>query len=144
MPSLQAYGTWVESIPVVVDSWLEKIDCAKWLSGLINDGIISGVGAVLVGTGCGVPGVMASRTIVENKRDRRMTIMTACFASCGAKMPIIALFAGALFGGSTWVAILAYFVGAAAIMISGVIWKKTKCLPASRRGISVGKAQPLR
>ena len=140
---------------------LESIACADWLSGLIVDGIIGGVGAVLgfvpqmlvlflllsiledvgymarvafimdrifrkfglsgksfipmlVGTGCGVPGVMASRTI-ENERDRRMTIMTTCFVPCGAKMPIIAMFAGALFGGSTLVATSAYFIGVAEI-----------------------------
>ena len=80
---------------------------------------------MLVGTGCGVPGVMASRTI-ENERDRRMTIMTTCFIPCGAKMPIIGLFAGALFGGSSWVATSAYFIGFAAIIISGIILKKTK------------------
>ena len=80
---------------------------------------------MLVGTGCGVPGIMASRTI-ENDRDRKMTIMTTCFIPCGAKMPIIALFAGALFGGSTWVAISAYFIGIAAIVLSGIILKKTK------------------
>ena len=80
---------------------------------------------ILVGTGCGVPGVMASRTI-ENERDRRMTIMTTCFIPCGAKMPIIGLIAGALFGGSSWVATSAYFIGFAAIIISGIILKKTK------------------
>ena len=166
------YGVWINSIPVTVGDWLEGIGCAAWLSGLIVDGIIGGVGAVLgfvpqmlvlflllsiledvgymarvafimdrvfrkfglsgksfipmlVGTGCGVPGVMASRTI-ENERDRRMTIMTTCFIPCGAKMPIIALFAGALFGGSTWVATSAYFVGIAAIVISGIMLKKTR------------------
>ena len=144
----------------------------KWLVGLICDGILAGVGAVLgfvpqmlvlflmlailedigymariafimdrifrkfglsgksfipmlVGTGCGVPGVMASRTI-ENERDRRMTVMTTCFIPCGAKMPIIGLFAGALFGGSGLVAVSAYFIGVAAIVISGIILKKTK------------------
>ncbi len=171
-PDPRAYGTWVDSIPVTVGNWLEQIGCAEWLSGLINDGIIAGVGAVLgfvpqmlvlflllsvledvgymariafimdrifrkfglsgksfipmlVGTGCGVPGVMASRTI-ENERDRRMTVMTTCFVPCGAKMPIIAMFAGALFGGGTWVATSAYFIGVMAIVISGVILKKTK------------------
>jgi len=171
-PDPAAYGRWVNSIPVTVGGWLEKVGCAAWLSGLIVDGIIGGVGAVLgfvpqmlvlflllsiledvgymarvafimdrvfrkfglsgksfipmlVGTGCGVPGVMASRTI-ENDRDRKMTIMTTCFIPCGAKMPIIALFAGALFGGSTWVATSAYFLGIAAIVVSGIILKKTR------------------
>ena len=151
---------------------LEKIGCVGWLTGLISDGIVAGVGAVLgfvpqmlvlflllafledcgymariafimdrifrkfglsgksfipmlVGTGCGVPGVMASRTI-ENERDRRMTIMTTCFIPCGAKMPIIGLIAGALFGGAAWVATSAYFIGVAAIIISGIMLKKTK------------------
>ena len=155
-----------------VRAWLESVGTAGWLTGLVVDGIIGGVGAVLgflpqmivlffllailedvgymarvafimdrifrrfglsgksfipmlVGTGCGVPGVMASRTI-ENERDRRMTIMTTCFIPCGAKMPIIGLFAGALFGGSSWVATSAYFIGFAAIIISGIILKKTK------------------
>ncbi len=171
-PDPHAYGVWIDSIPTVVGQWLENIGCAEWLSGLINDGIIGGVGAVLgfvpqmlvlffllsvledvgymarvafimdrvfrkfglsgksfipmlVGTGCGVPGVMASRTI-ENERDRRMTVMTTCFVPCGAKMPIIALFAGALFGGSTWAAVSAYFVGVAAVVVSGIILKKTR------------------
>jgi ferrous iron transport protein B len=171
-PDPNDYGRWQDSIPVMVGSWLESIECADWLSGLIVDGIIAGVGAVLgfvpqmlvlflllsiledvgymariafimdrifrkfglsgksfipmlVGTGCGVPGVMASRTI-ENERDRRMTIMTTCFIPCGAKMPIIAMFAGALFGGSTLVATSAYFIGVAAIIVSGIMLKKTK------------------
>ena len=172
-PDPRDYGRWQDSIPVMVGNWLENIECADWLSGLIVDGIIGGVGAVLgfvpqmlvlflllsiledvgymariafimdrifrkfglsgksfipmlVGTGCGVPGVMASRTI-ENERDRRMTIMTTCFIPCGAKMPIIAMFAGALFGGNkTLVATSAYFIGVAAIVISGIILKKTK------------------
>jgi len=171
-PDPHDYGAWVDGIPVVVEGWLGNIGCADWLSSLILDGIIGGVGAVLgfvpqmlvlflllsiledigymvriafimdrifrkfglsgksfipmlVGTGCGVPGVMASRTI-ENERDRRMTVMTTCFIPCGAKMPIIAMFAGALFGGSTWVAVSAYFIGVAAIVISGIILKKTK------------------
>ncbi len=171
-PDPNDYGHWQDSIPVMVGNWLESIACADWLSGLIVDGIIGGVGAVLgfvpqmlvlflllsiledvgymarvafimdrifrkfglsgksfipmlVGTGCGVPGVMASRTI-ENERDRRMTIMTTCFVPCGAKMPIIAMFAGALFGGSTLVATSAYFIGVAAIIVSGIILKKTK------------------
>lgn len=152
--------------------WLESIGCAAWLNGLIVDGIIGGVGAVigfvpqmlilflmlslledvgymarvafimdrifrkfglsgksfipmLVASGCGVPGVMASRTI-ENERDRRMTIMTTCFIPCGAKMPIIGLFAGALFGGSGLIAVSAYFIGVAAVIISGIMLKKTK------------------
>ncbi|MCI9263609.1 MAG: ferrous iron transport protein B [Oscillospiraceae bacterium] len=171
-PDPNDYGRWQDSIPVMVGSWLESVECADWLSGLIVDGIIAGVGAVLgfvpqmlvlflllsiledvgymariafimdrifrkfglsgksfipmlVGTGCGVPGVMASRTI-ENERDRRMTIMTTCFIPCGAKMPIIAMFAGALFGGSTLVATSAYFIGVAAIIVSGIMLKKTK------------------
>ena len=161
-----------EIVPNAVGGFLESIGVAGWLYGLIMDGIVAGVGAVLgfvpqmlvlffllsiledigymsrvafimdrifrkfglsgksfipmlVGTGCGVPGVMASRTI-ENERDRRMTIMTTCFIPCGAKMPIIGLFAGALFGGSSLVAVSAYFIGFAAIIISGIILKKTK------------------
>ena len=161
-----------EIVPNALGGFLEGIGVAGWLYGLIMDGIVAGVGAVLgfvpqmlvlffllsiledvgymsrvafimdrifrkfglsgksfipmlVGTGCGVPGVMASRTI-ENDRDRRMTIMTTCFIPCGAKMPIIGLFAGALFGGSSWVATSAYFIGFAAIIISGIILKKTK------------------
>jgi len=171
-PDPNDYGRWQDGVPVIVGGWLENIGCAGWLSGLIVDGIIAGVGAVLgfvpqmlvlflllsimedvgymaritfimdrifrkfglsgksfipmlVGTGCGVPGVMASRTI-ENERDRRMTIMTTCFIPCGAKMPIIAMFAGALFHGSSLVATSAYFIGVAAIVISGIILKKTK------------------
>ena len=161
-----------EIVPNALGGFLEGLGIADWLYGLIMDGIVAGVGAVLgfvpqmlvlffllsiledvgymarvafimdrifrkfglsgksfipmlVGTGCGVPGVMASRTI-ENERDRRMTIMTTCFIPCGAKMPIIGLFAGALFGGSSWVATSAYFIGFAAIIISGIILKKTK------------------
>ena len=161
-----------EIVPPAVEGFLTSIGCADWLVGLINDGIVAGVGAVLgfvpqmlvlflmlsiledigymarvafimdrifrkfglsgksfipmlVGTGCGVPGVMASRTI-ENERDRRMTIMTTCFIPCGAKMPIIGLFAGALFGGSGLVATSAYFIGVAAIIVSGIILKKTE------------------
>ena len=161
-----------EIVPPAVEGFLTSIGCADWLVGLINDGIVAGVGAVLgfvpqmlvlflllsimedigymarvafimdrifrkfglsgksfipmlVGTGCGVPGVMASRTI-ENERDRRMTIMTTCFIPCGAKMPIIGLFAGALFGGSGLVATSAYFIGVAAIIFSGIVLKKTK------------------
>ena len=161
-----------EIVPPAVEGFLTSIGCADWLVGLINDGIVAGVGAVLgfvpqmlvlflmlsiledigymarvafimdrifrkfglsgksfipmlVGTGCGVPGIMASRTI-ENERDRRMTIMTTCFIPCSAKMPIIGLFAGALFGGSGLVATSAYFIGVAAIIFSGIVLKKTK------------------
>ncbi len=161
-----------EIVPPAVSGWLEGIGTAPWLQGLIVEGIIAGVGAVLgfvpqmlvlflmlsiledvgymarvafimdrifrkfglsgksfipmlIGSGCGVPGVMASRTI-ENERDRRMTVMTTCFVPCGAKMPIIGLFAGALFGGSGLVAVSAYFIGVAAIIFSGIILKKTK------------------
>ena len=161
-----------EVIPPAIESVLVSINCADWLQGLILDGIVGGVGAVLgfvpqmlvlfiflafleacgymarvafimdrifrkfglsgksfipmlIGTGCGVPGVMASRTI-ENERDRKMTIMTTTFIPCGAKLPIIALIAGALFDGASWVAPSAYFVGIAAIVCSGIILKKTK------------------
>lgn len=153
-------------------AWMERVGCADWLTGLVVDGIVAGVGSVigfvpqmlilflmlsiledigymarvafimdrifrkfglsgksfipmLIATGCGVPGVMASRTI-ENERDRRMTVMTTCFMPCGAKMPIIGMFAGALFGGSWLVAVSAYFAGVAAIVISGTSLKKTK------------------
>ena len=166
------FGLEVPGIPVVVEGFLAAVGCADWLSSLILDGIVAGVGAVLgfvpqmlvlflmlsiledvgymarvafimdrifrkfglsgksfipmlIGSGCGVPGVMASRTI-ENERDRRMTVMTTCFVPCGAKMPIIGLFAGALFGGSGLVAVSAYFIGVAAIIFSGIILKKTK------------------
>lgn len=162
----------VPGVPVVIGNLLDAVNCAPWLEGLILDGIVAGVGAVLgfvpqmlvlfiflaflescgymarvafimdrifrkfglsgksfipmlIGTGCGVPGVMASRTI-ENDRDRKMTIMTTTFIPCGAKLPIIALIAGALFGGASWVAPSAYFVGIAAIICSGIILKKTK------------------
>ena len=168
----QAYGTFIDSIPNAVSGLLEKANCAEWLQGLIVDGIIAGVGAVLgfvpqmlvlffllcilescgymariafimdrifrkfglsgksfipilVGTGCGIPGIMASRTI-ENERDRRMTIMTTTFIPCGAKTPFIAMIAGAVFGGAAWVATSAYFLGMAAIICSGIILKKTK------------------
>ena len=171
-PDPAEYGVWVPGIPTLISSLLEKIGCAQWLSGLILDGIVAGVGAVLgfvpqmlvlffllafleacgymariafildrifrkfglsgksfipmlIGTGCGVPGVMASRTI-ENERDRRMTIMTTTFIPCGAKLPIIALIAGALFDGAWWVAPSAYFVGILAIITSGIMLKKTK------------------
>ncbi len=163
---------YVPGIPVIIGNALEAIGCAAWLQGLILDGIVAGVGAVLgfvpqmlvlfiflaflescgymarvafimdrifrkfglsgksfipmlIGSGCGVPGIMASRTI-ENDRDRKMTIMTTTFIPCGAKLPIIALIAGALFGGAWWVAPSAYFVGIAAIICSGIILKKTK------------------
>ena len=166
------FGLEVPGIPVLIESGLDAIGCADWLKGLILDGIVGGVGAVLgfvpqmlvlfiflaflegcgymarvafimdrifrkfglsgksfipmlIGTGCGVPGIMASRTI-ENERDRRMTIMTTTFIPCGAKLPIIALIAGALFDGAWWVAPSAYFVGIAAIIVSGIILKKTK------------------
>jgi ferrous iron transport protein B len=161
-----------EIIPPAIESGLNAIGCADWLQGLILDGIVAGVGAVLgfvpqmlvlfiflaflescgymarvafimdrifrkfglsgksfipmlIGSGCGVPGVMASRTI-ENDRDRKMTIMTTTFVPCGAKLPIIAMIAGAFFGNSGWVATSAYFVGIAAIICSGIILKKTK------------------
>jgi ferrous iron transporter FeoB len=166
------FGIWVPGIPVLIGNGLEAIRCAAWLQGLILDGIVAGVGAVLgfvpqmlvlfiflafleacgymarvafimdrifrkfglsgksfipmlIGSGCGVPGIMASRTI-ENDRDRKMTIMTTTFVPCGAKLPIIALVAGALFHGAWWVAPSAYFVGIAAIICSGIILKKTK------------------
>ena len=171
-PDPADYGVWVPGIPVLVGNLLDSLNCADWLSGLINDGIIAGVGAVLgfvpqmlvlffllaileacgymsriafvldrifrrfglsgksfipmlVGVGCGVPGIMASRTI-ENERDRRMTIMTTTFIPCGAKVPFIAMIAGAIFGGSPWVSTGAYFIGMAAIVVSGIMLKKTK------------------
>ena len=171
-PDPANYGVWVPGIPVLVGDGLDKAGAADWLSGLINDGIVAGVGAVLgfvpqmlvlfiflaflescgymariafvmdrifrkfglsgksfipilIGTGCGVPGIMASRTI-ENERDRRMTIMTTTFIPCGAKLPFIAMIAGAIFGGAPWVAPSAYFLGIAAIICSGIILKKTK------------------
>ena len=171
-PDPADYGVWVPGVPVVIESGLDAIGCADWLKGLILDGIVAGVGAVLgfvpqmlvlfiflafleacgymarvafimdrifrkfglsgksfipmlIGTGCGVPGIMASRTI-ENDRDRKMTIMTTTFIPCGAKLPIIALIAGALFNGASWVAPSAYFVGIAAIICTGIILKKTK------------------
>lgn len=171
-PDPAEYGVWVPGIPVIIENGLDAIGCADWLKGLILDGIVAGVGAVLgfvpqmlvlfillaflescgymariafimdrifrkfglsgksfipmlVGLGCGVPGVMASRTI-ENDRDRKMTIMTTTFIPCGAKTPFIAMIAGAIFGGSAWVATSAYFIGIAAIICSGIILKKTK------------------
>ena len=171
-PDPADYGVWVPGIPVLVSNGLESAGTADWLSGLINDGIVAGVGAVLgfvpqmlvlflmlafleacgymariafvldrvfrkfglsgksfipmlIGVGCGVPGVMASRTI-ENERDRRMTVMTTTFIPCGAKVPFIAMIAGAIFGGSAWVSTSAYFIGMAAIIVSGIMLKKTK------------------
>lgn len=171
-PATEDYGVWVPSIPALAESGLDAIGCADWLKGLILDGIIGGVGAVLgfvpqmlvlfiflafleacgymarvafimdrifrkfglsgksfipmlIGSGCGVPGIMASRTI-ENDRDRKMTIMTTTFIPCGAKLPIIALISAALFNNTWWVAPSAYFLGIAAIIISGIILKKTK------------------
>ena len=171
-PDPADYGVWVPGVPVLVGNALEAANAADWLQGLILDGIVAGVGAVLgfvpqmlvlflmlafleacgymariafvldrifrkfglsgksfipmlIGTGCGIPGIMASRTI-ENERDRRMTIMTTTFIPCGAKVPFIAMIAGALFGGSAWVSTSAYFIGMAAIIISGIMLKKTK------------------
>ncbi|MBQ6966285.1 MAG: ferrous iron transporter B, partial [Lachnospiraceae bacterium] len=171
-PDPAEYGTWIPGIPAVVESGLDAAGVADWLKGLILDGIVAGVGAVLgfvpqmlvlflmlafleacgymariafvldrvfrkfglsgksfipmlIGVGCGVPGIMASRTI-ENERDRRMTIMTTTFIPCGAKVPFIAMIAGAIFGGSAWVSTSAYFIGMAAIVISGIMLKKTK------------------
>ena len=171
-PDASTYGIWVPGIPVLIGNGLDAINCADWLNGLILDGIVAGVGAVLgfvpqmlvlfillaflescgymariafvldrifrkfglsgksfipmlVGTGCGVPGIMASRTI-EIERDRRMTIMTTTFIPCGAKQPFIAMIAGAIFGGSPWIATSAYFIGMAAIVVSGIMLKKTK------------------
>ena len=171
-PDPTSYGVWVPGIPVLVEDGLNAVNCADWLQGLILDGIVAGLGAVLgfvpqmlvlfiflafleacgymsriafvldrifrkfglsgksfipvlIGTGCGVPGIMASRTI-ENERDRRMTIMTTTFIPCGAKLPFIAMIAGAIFGGAWWVAPSAYFMGMAAIIISGVMLKKTR------------------
>ena len=171
-PNPADFGVWVPGIPALIGSGLEAAGASEWLSGLILDGIVAGVGAVLgfvpqmlvlflmlafleacgymariafvldrifrkfglsgksfipmlIGTGCGIPGVMASRTI-ENERDRRMTIMTTTFIPCGAKVPFIGMIAGALFGGSAWVSTSAYFIGMAAIIVSGIILKKTK------------------
>jgi len=171
-PDPADYGVWVPGIPALIESGLDAIGCADWLKGLILDGIVAGVGAVLgfvpqmlvlflmlailegcgymariafvldrifrkfglsgksfipilIGTGCGIPGIMASRTI-ENERDRRMTIMTTTFIPCGAKLPFISMVAGAIFGGSAIIATSSYFVGMAAIIISGIILKKTK------------------
>lgn len=170
-PDPADYGIWVPGIPVLIGDTLESANVAPWLYGLINDGIVAGVGAVLgfvpqmlvlflllafleacgymsriafvldrvfrkfglsgksfipmlIGVGCSVPGIMASRTI-ENERDRRMTIITTTFIPCSAKVPFIAMMSGAIFGGSPWVATSAYFIGMAAIVISGIILKKT-------------------
>lgn len=171
-PDTSTYGVWVNSIPVLLGELFEKANSPEWLSGLVLDGIVAGLGAVvgfvpqmlvlflmlaflegcgymariafvldrifrkfglsgksfipmLIGTGCGVPGIMASRTI-ENERDRRMTIMTTTFIPCSAKIPFIAMIAGAIFGGSAVVSTSAYFIGMAAIIISGIMLKKTK------------------
>ena len=171
-PDPADYGVWVPGVPALIGGLLEKMNTAPWLEGLILDGIVAGVGAVLgfvpqmlvlflllailegcgymariafvldrifrkfglsgksfipilIGTGCGIPGIMASRTI-ENERDRRMTIMTTTFIPCGAKLPFISMVAGAIFGGSALVSTSAYFVGMAAIIISGIILKKTR------------------
>ena len=171
-PDPADYGIWVPGLPSLIKGGLDSVNCADWLEGLILNGIVAGVGAVLgfvpqmlvlffflafleacgymsriafvmdrifrrfglsgksfipmlIGTGCGVPGIMASRTI-ENERDRRMTIMTTTFIPCSAKLPIIALIAGALFNGAPWVAPSAYFVGIFAIVLSGIMLKKTK------------------
>ena len=171
-PDPASYGVWVPGIPILVEDGLNAVNCADWLQGLILDGIVAGLGAVLgfvpqmlvlfiflafleacgymsriafvldrifrkfglsgksfipvlIGTGCGVPGIMASRTI-ENERDRRMTIMTTTFIPCGAKLSFIAMIAGAIFGGAWWVAPSAYFMGMAAIIISGIMLKKTR------------------
>lgn len=171
-PDTSTYGVWVPGIPVLVENLLDSIHAADWVKGLVLDGIVAGVGAVLgfvpqmlvlflllaileacgymariafvldrvfrrfglsgksfipilIGTGCGIPGVMASRTI-ENERDRRMTVITTTFIPCGAKVPFIAMVAGAIFGGSPWVATSAYFIGIAAIIVSGIMLKKTK------------------
>ena len=171
-PDPADFGVWVPGIPVLIGNGLEAAGAADWLNGLLLDGIVAGVGAVLgfvpqmlvlflmlafleacgymariafvldrvfrkfglsgksfipmlIGVGCGVPGIMASRTI-ENERDRRMTIMTTTFIPCGAKVPFIAMIAGAIFGGSAWVSTSAYFIGMAAIIVSGIMLKKTK------------------
>ena len=171
-PDPAAYGVWVPGVPALIEQGLDAANSPEWLKGLILDGIVAGVGAVLgfvpqmlvlflmlafleacgymariafmldrvfrkfglsgksfipmlIGTGCGIPGIMASRTI-ENERDRRMTIMTTTFIPCGAKLPFIAMIAGAIFGGSAWISVSAYFIGMAAIIISGIMLKKTQ------------------
>ncbi|MBR5409048.1 MAG: ferrous iron transporter B, partial [Clostridia bacterium] len=170
-PDPAGYGVWVPGVPALVEKGLDAVNAADWLKGLILNGIVAGVGAVLgfvpqmlvlflmlafleacgymariafvldrifrkfglsgksfipilIGVGCGVPGIMASRTI-ENERDRRMTIMTTTFIPCGAKVPFIAMIAGAIFGGSPWISTSAYFIGMAAIVVSGIMLKKT-------------------
>ncbi len=170
-PDPADYGIWVPGVPVVIEGVLEAVDCADWLSGLILDGIVAGVGAVLgfvpqmlvlfiflaflescgymariafildrifrrfglsgksfisylVAMGCGVPGIMATRTI-ENEKDRRMTIITTTFIPCGAKLPFIAMISGAIFGGAAWVATSSYFIGVAAVIVSGIMLKKS-------------------
>ena len=175
-PDTSTYGVWVPGIPVLVEQLLDSLHAADWVKGLVLNGIVAGVGAVLgfvpqmlvlflllailescgymariafvldrifrrfglsgksfipilIGTGCGIPGVMASRTI-ENERDRRMTVMTTTFIPCGAKMPFISMVAGAIFGGSAWIATGAYFIGILAIIISGIMLKKTKMFAA--------------
>ena len=172
VPATEDYGVWVPGLPTIVGNALDSVNAAPWLSSLIVDGIIAGIGAVLgflpqmavlfvllafleacgymsriafildrvfrrfglsgksfvpmlIGTGCGVPGIMASRTI-ENERDRRMTIMTTTFIPCSAKLPIIALIAGSVFRNAWWVAPSAYFIGIAAIIVSGIMLRKTK------------------
>ena len=187
-PDPADYGVWVPGIPVLIEDGLDAIGCADWLKGLILDGIVAGVGAVLgfvpqmlvlflllaileacgymariafimdrifrrfglsgksfipilIGTGCGVPGIMASRTI-ENERDRRMTIMTTTFIPCGAKTPFIAMIAGAIFGGSPWVATSAYFIGMAAmtgseITIKDVSYENLGIIPDSFRRLGI-------
>ncbi|MBR5381071.1 MAG: ferrous iron transporter B, partial [Oscillospiraceae bacterium] len=131
-PDPAEYGVWVPGIPAIIEKGLDAVNCADWLKGLVLDRIFRRFGLsgksfipILVGTGCGIPGIMASRTI-ENERDRRMTIMTTTFIPCGAKVPFIAMIAGAIFGGSAVVAVGAYFIGLAAIICSGVILKKTR------------------
>lgn len=171
-PDTSSYGVWVPGIPALIGSGLEAAGTADWLNGLILNGIVAGLGAVLgfvpqmlvlflllafleacgymariafvldrvfrkfglsgksfipmlIGTGCGVPGIMASRTI-ENERDRKMTIITTTFIPCSAKVPFISMIAGAIFGGSAWVATSAYFIGMAAIIVSGIMLKKTR------------------
>ena len=171
-PDPAEFGVWVPGVPALIGSLLERVNAAEWVQGLVLDGIVAGVGAVLgfvpqmlvlflmlafleacgymariafvldrifrkfglsgksfipmlIGVGCGVPGIMASRTI-ENERDRRMTIMTTTFIPCGAKVPFIAMIAGAIFGGSPWISTSAYFIGMAAIVTSGIMLKKTK------------------
>ncbi len=180
-PKASEYGVWVPGIPVLAERGLEKFGTADWLNGLILDGIIAGVGAVLgfvpqmfvlflllavleacgymariafvldrifrkfglsgksfipmlIGTGCGIPGIMASRTI-ENERDRRMTIMTTTFIPCGAKIPFISMMAGAIFDGSPWISTSAYFLGMLSVVVSGIMLKKTK--------IFAGKPSPF-